>query len=100
MRRSSAPASRGRPSWMQSIATFSASSALIGVGAGRDVSSRGGMATTLLKPVLEVVVGGGQVHSGERQPGHRALEELTADCREHRIRQDGVDGAPAALDLG
>src|SRR5262245_22473116 len=50
--------------------------------------------------VVEVAVGYGQPDAGQRHPGHRPRQELAADRRQHRVGENRVNHAAAALDLG
>src|SRR5262245_57097420 len=53
-----------------------------------------------VEPVVEVAVGYRQADARHRHARHGSLQELAADRRQHRVGEDGVDHAPAALDLG
>src|SRR5690606_4067555 len=54
----------------------------------------------LLIAVTEVAVGGFQLDGAHRAPVHRRRQQLAADLRQHGVRQDRIDHAPARLHFG
>src|SRR6478752_4934861 len=54
---------------------------------------------TSVEPILEIAAGHCQPHPVQRLALHRPGEELPADGRQHGVGEDGVDHAPAALQL-
>src|SRR4051812_19819471 len=82
-------------SWM-AIATASSSLTGRSVVAACSISA----STLLIEPIREVAVGHRQTHAVQRRSGHRPLEKLAADRRQHGVCEDGVDHTPAALDFG
>src|ERR1700720_3663988 len=53
-----------------------------------------------LEAVAEILLDDADVDAIDRPPLHGAREELAADGRQHRIGQDRIDHAAAALELG
>src|SRR5688572_1672284 len=62
--------------------------------------SVGGDSSMLVKVIGEIAVRHGQTDTVQCAPRHRPFEEFAADGGKHRVGENGVDHAPAALDLG